>query len=112
MNWEYFISEKIRKGGNDKNISSPIVRISIIAIALGLAVMILTMGIVSGFKNEVRNKIASLSSHIIVSTLSTSESFEESPIEISDLKIADLNNIPEVKSVQLTASMGGILKTD
>lgn len=112
MNWEYFISEKIRKGGSNKNISAPIVRISIIAIALGLAVMILTMGIVSGFKTEIRNKIANFSSHIIVSTLTTGESSEESPIELSDLQIDAIKKIPEVASVQLTASIGAILKSE
>jgi lipoprotein-releasing system permease protein len=112
MNWEFFIAEKIRRGGNSKNISTPIMRISIIAIALGVAVMILTLGIVSGFKSAIRDKISSFSSHVIISLISTNESFEERPFDFHIIENAQLHLLPEVERVEYTCGVGGILKTE
>ena len=58
MNLELFIAEKIHfsKEG-DREVTPPAVRIAMIGIALGLAVMILSVAIVIGFKKEVRNKV-------------------------------------------------------
>lgn len=111
MNWEYFISQKISKDGGKRNFSAPIVRISVIAIALGLAVMILTMGIVSGFKTEIRNTIAQFNGHLIASALKTGESYEEAPVDMRELDTLSFQAIPTIKSIELSARMGGIIKT-
>jgi lipoprotein-releasing system permease protein len=65
MSLELFIARKIyfskRKG---KQATPPAVRIAMIGIALGLAVMMLSIAIIVGFKQEVRNKVAGFGSHI------------------------------------------------
>lgn len=65
MNLELFIAKKIHfsKEG-DREVTPPAVRIAMIGIALGLAVMILSVAIVIGFKKEVRNKVIGFGSHI------------------------------------------------
>lgn len=112
MNWEYFIAEKIRKGGNQQNISTPVMRISIIAIALGVTVMIITLGIVSGFKSAIREKIATFSGHLSISPVSTNESFEEKPFSAQFVENAGLLSIPEIERIEYTGGVGGILKTN
>lgn len=112
MNWEFFIAEKVRKGGNKQNISTPVMRISIMAIALGVAVMILTLGIVAGFKSAIRDKIATFSAHLSISLLNTNESLEEKPFQIQLIEEASLKEIPEIKRIEYTCSIGGILKTE
>ena len=58
MSLEYFIAKRIyfSKEG-DRQATPPVVRIAMIGIALGLAVMILSVAIVIGFKKEIRNKV-------------------------------------------------------
>ena len=65
MNLELFIAKRyisVRRGISE--VTPPAVRIAMIGIALGLAVMILSVAIVIGFKKEVRNKVIGFGSHI------------------------------------------------
>jgi len=66
MNAELFIARRIYKGDkkNDKRVSSPAIKIAIAGIALGLAVMIVAVCIIVGFKKEVRAKVVGFGSHI------------------------------------------------
>ena len=58
MNFSYFIAKRILNKGQERNtISSPIVKIGIIGISLGVAVMIITMAVVTGFQQQIINKI-------------------------------------------------------
>ena len=70
MSLEYFIAKRIyfSKEG-DRQATPPVVRIAMIGIALGLAVMILSVAIVIGFKKEIRNKVIGFGSHTKSRTL-------------------------------------------
>ena len=59
MNAELFIARRIYKGDkkNDKRVSSPAIKIAVAGIALGLAVMIVAVCIIVGFKKEIREKV-------------------------------------------------------
>ena len=63
---EFFISKKIIS--NNKGFSKPIVKIAILGITLGLAVMILTLAVVTGFQKEIRDKVIGFGSHIQITT--------------------------------------------
>ena len=53
MNVEYFISKRIVSAKENKNIfSRPIIRITIFAIALSVAVMLISLSILDGFQSE------------------------------------------------------------
>ena len=53
MNFSRYIATRILNKGQEKNnISSPIVKIGITGIALGVAVMIITMAVVTGFQQR------------------------------------------------------------
>ena len=58
MNWKLFIARRIYKNKEEgeKSVSKPAVRIAIAGIAIGLAVMIISVAVVIGFKHEVRDK--------------------------------------------------------
>ena len=64
----------------DKNASRPAVLIAMTGIAIGLAVMIITVAIIVGFKQEIRNKIVGFSGHAQISNLHSPNSFESLPI--------------------------------
>ena len=77
MNIEYYILKKIVSAKEVNNrLSRPIIRISICAIAISVAVMIISLGIVKGFKNEITDKIIGFGSHIKITALSDNNSYE------------------------------------
>lgn len=113
MNLELFIARKIHfsKEG-DRKVTSPAVRIAMIGIALGLAVMILSVAIVVGFKKEVRNKVIGFGSHIQITNFDNNSSYESTPIAVSDTLLRELRTFPGVRHVEAFATKTGILKTD
>ena len=112
MNTERFIAKRIIFGGNTSNqLSRPIVRISVLGITLGMAVMILTVAIVNGFQTEIRNKLIGFGSHITISNYDNNVSDEPQPISKDQKFIPDLKNNPDIHHVQIYATKSGIIKT-
>lgn len=113
MNFELFIAKKIHfsKEGN-KQVTPPAVRIAMIGIALGLAVMILSVAIIIGFKKEIRNKVIGFGSHIQISNFDNNTSYETAPIAVSDTLFNELRAYPGIRHVEKFATKPGILKTD
>ena len=65
MNTERFIAKRIIFGSENKNqLSRPVMRVSVLGIALGIALMILTVAVITGFQREIRNKLIGFGSHI------------------------------------------------
>ena len=113
MNTEFFIARRIYKGDkeNSKRVSSPAIKIAIIGIALGLAVMIISVCIVIGFKKEVRGKIIGFTSHVQITSLESNNSYEHQPIAISpDLK-NKLESNSDISHIQSYITKPGIIKT-
>ena len=84
MSIEYFIAKRIHFRQDKKNVSRPAVRIATIAIALGMAVMLISLAVVVGFKSEVRNKAIGFGGHIQISSIESVGNYEMQPIEPSD----------------------------
>lgn len=113
MNLELFIAKRIHFSKEQgREVTPPAVRIAIIGIALGLAVMILSVAIVIGFKKEVRNKVIGFGSHVQVTNFDSNSSYETAPIAVSDTLLAELRAFPGVSHVETYATKLGILKTD
>ncbi len=113
MNVERFIAKRIAGNHAGKDtISKPIVKIGIIGIALGVAVMLLTVSIVLGFKKEITSKITGLTTDIVISSVEHNASNEPSPIVISEDTLKKLNALPFVQHIQPTAFKNGLLKTE
>ena len=113
VNLELFIAKRIYKGNEgEKTVSPPAVRIAIISIALGLTVMILSVCIVIGFKQEVRNKIIGFGSHIQISNFNSNTSYETQPVTFSDSLIHVIRKTPNIKHIEKFATKPGMIKTD
>ena len=91
--------------------SSPIIKIGIIGIALGVAVMIITLSVVTGFQQQITNKITTFTSHLQINDYDQNQSFEPNPIVVHDDILKAIGNIPNVKLYQPFATKNGILKT-
>jgi lipoprotein-releasing system permease protein len=113
LNLELFIARRIHfsKEGN-RQVTPPAVRIAIVGVALGLAVMILSVAIVIGFKKEVRNKVIGFGSHIQITNFDNNSSYETTPIAVSDSLLQALQEFPGIKHIEGYATKMGILKTD
>jgi len=109
MNIEFFISKKIIS--NNKGFSKPIVKIAILGITLGLAVMILTLAVVTGFQKEIRDKVIGFGSHIQITNYDNNESFEGTPIDRNQTFLADLKKYSPIRHIQSFATKAGIIKT-
>ncbi len=113
MNLELFIAKRITNKGNRENrISSPIIGIAKISIALGICVMILSVAIVTGFKSEITQKVTGFASHIRITNYDNNNSYELQPINKELIDTTNLYRLDNVKHVQVFASKPGILKTD
>lgn len=104
----HFISDK--KEG--KNVAKPAVRIATIGIALGLAIMLVAIAVVTGFKNEVSRKVFGFGSHIQITALTNNKTYELPPISVSDSTLHLLQGLDNVAYVQPYAIKPAILKTN
>ena len=114
MNTELFIARRIYQGDkkNGKLVSSPAIKIAIAGISIGLAVMIIAVSIVVGFKTEVREKVIGFGSHIQITAFGNHSSFEYTPIALSDSLLTKLAENPEIRHIQEFITAPGIIKTD
>lgn len=113
MNLPFFIAKRIHFGSDSKQrVSKPAVRIAMWGIAIGLAVMIITVAIVMGFKQEVRNKVVGFGSHIQVTRFDNNSTYEMRPLVISDSMQQALSQVAGVSHVQRFATKAGIIKTE
>lgn len=111
MNLEYFIAKRIHFQQGKKNVSRPAVRIATIAIALGLAVMIISVAVVIGFKQEIRNKTIGFGGHIQITNYDSNNTYEMNPIRVDESFIKKISIIDNVKHVQVFTTKPGIIKT-
>lgn len=114
MNLELFIAKRIHfsKEKGDKRASSPAIKIAIAGIAIGLTAMIIALAVVIGFKKEIRNKVVGFGSHIQITNLANSSTYETHPIVVNNELRSELQNTEGILHVQTYATKPGIIKTD
>ena len=113
MNFPLFIARKIYNDKGDKHqVSRPAIRIATIGVAIGLAVMIISVSVVLGFKHTIRDKVIGFGCHITVADFLALQEERPYPICIDDSLMNVLKGIKDVKHVQRYAMKQGILKTD
>ncbi|WP_315537864.1 FtsX-like permease family protein [Prevotella koreensis] len=113
MNFALYIARKIYNDKGDKRqVSRPAIRIATIGVAIGLAVMLISVSVVLGFKHTIRDKAIGFGSHIIVANFLSLQDERPYPISMDDSIMNRLKNIEGVKHAQRYAMKQGILKTD
>ena len=88
------------------------IRIATLGVAIGLAVMLISVSVVLGFKHTIRDKVIGFGSHITVGDFLTIQGSDQYPIEMGDSMMNVLKSIKGVDKVQRFAMKQGILKTD
>ncbi len=112
LNFELFIAKRIISSQPDKkNKTKPLVGTAILAISLGLAVMIISVAILTGFKKEITDKLVGFSSHIQITNLDNNSSFETEPILAIPSLINELRSISQIDHFHPFAIKAGIIST-
>ena len=111
--FSWFIAHRLYDGGNrTRRASRTAIHIATAGVALGIAVMILSVSVALGFKQEVQHKIVGIGNHIVVQNYQSSFSDDYRPIAITDSLVSELERIPEVTHVQRFCMKSGMLKTN
>lgn len=113
MNLPLFLAQRMYRGGDDeKKASRPAVLIAMTGIAIGLAVMIISVAIIVGFKQEIRHKIVGFAGHAQLTNLHSPNSFESLPIVADDALQSIVWENEDVAHVQRYTTKVGMIKTD
>ncbi len=108
MNLEYFISKRIAFK-TERTYSKLIVKIAIIGVMLSLSVMILSAGIIRGFKTEIKAKVRGFMGDIQLYRADLSGPFDKAPFEPSSQTLAYLNKNPNIDSYYAFATKPAIM---
>ena len=112
MNWKLFIARRIYKNNDgNKEVSKPAVRIAMAGISIGLAVMIVSVAVVIGFKNQVRDKVVGLASEVIVTSLDDAQLYMTAPVAAGDSLLDAITKKPYVSHVQRYSVKPGMIMT-
>lgn len=110
MNFEFFIAKRLlRQEGS--TYSRPIVRIATLSIALSIAVMIVSVGVLSGFKNQIKEKITGFTSHIHIQPYSLDVNLQNETFSLSDEDLKHIRQLPEVRTLEPYILQAGAIKT-
>ena len=110
MNFPLFVARRIRQP-QQATFSATVSRVGVASIALGVAVGIVAVAVLLGYKNTISQKIFLFGSHIQVNKISLNQSLEESALPLHTPAYDNWKNIPNVAHRQAVAHKPGILKT-
>ena len=113
MKFEFFLAKRIISTKAYKSsISAPIIKIGIVAIALSVIVMLISISTGIGLQNEIRDKVSAFNGHIQISNFDSNNS-EESirPINVSMDLLQALGSINNIKSLNQIGLKFGIIRT-
>ncbi|MBO4503279.1 MAG: ABC transporter permease [Bacteroidales bacterium] len=108
--FHFLLADRIlRDKGN--RFSRPIVALSVCGVSLGLIVMMVAIGITSGYKREIRDKVIAMGSHIRISHYDENYSFEQVPFSKDQDFVEELRENHNITSIQNYITKVGIVKT-
>ncbi len=113
MSLPLFIARRLATTEADsQKVSRPAIRIATAGVAIGLAVMIVTVAVVLGFKHTVEGKVTGFGTHIQILNVLTAGSAQALPVSLSDSLVCAIRQHDNVQHVQRFSLTQGLLKTD
>jgi lipoprotein-releasing system permease protein len=114
LNLEYFIAKRLATSKNNKSsISAPIIKIAIIAIAIGVIMMIISIATGVGLQDKIREKVSAFNGHVVISNYDDNQSeVSVEPISIKQDFYPEFKSVSGISHVQAVASKAGIIRTE
>ncbi|MCI2227817.1 ABC transporter permease [Polaribacter sp. MSW13] len=114
MNYELFIAKRIIAGKKYKNsISSPIIKIAITAIALGIIIMLIAVATGAGLQYKIRDKMAGFQGHVQITNYENNNSnISITAINKNQDFYPEFSSVSGIKNVQIFANKAGLLRTE
>jgi lipoprotein-releasing system permease protein len=111
LNTEYFIARRIAIK-SERTFSKLIVRIAIAGVMLSLAVMMLSVAIIKGFKTEIQEKVRGFVGDVRIFKLDLNNSFELTPFVASPKTLSDLKKNKDIAYFQPYATKPAIISAN
>ena len=111
MSGSKFISSRLFSLSKD-NLSSTVMRLAVASVALAITVMLISLAVVVGFKNQIRDKVVGFVAPIHIQALDRNESYEEQPFVLDERLKQSLDKTQGIRHYQCVADKAGIIKTD
>jgi len=108
---EAFIASRIFSLSPDK-VSTLVMRITLVSVSLAVAVMIVSMAVVIGFKQQIRDKVLGFLAPLQITPLDRNESLQQTPFVLDDQLLQQIQTLDGVVHMQAVAEKAGIIKTD
>ncbi len=113
MDSNFFIARRLfRDKGDARKVARPAIVIATCGVAIGLAVMIVSVCVVLGFKQEIRSKVIGFGSHVQIQNYAAVTANAPLPVVITDSLMRQVEAVDGVSHVQRFSNKEGILKTD
>lgn len=107
-----FFSGKGQRDGQAGKASASTIRIATIGIAVGLAVMLVSVCVVKGYQRQVSEKIVGFASHFEIIDINSYSSPETYPLATDPAYVSEVRKTPGAVQVQRFSQKLGILKTE
>ena len=95
-----------------QHLSSTVMRLAVASVALAIAVMLISLAVVVGFKNQIRAKVIGFVAPIHIQSLDRNESYEEQPFQLDGPLLKALTQTEGIRHYQCVADKAGMIKTD
>lgn len=111
--YPFFLAQRLatRQSAASRATSS-LLRFTVLGIALSLAVMLLTIFVGKGFRNQVHERIYLLTGHIILNEYGRNYADESASLRITPELLSELAGIEGIGEIRQVVQSGGIIKTD
>ncbi len=113
MNYELFIARRIIASKKDKSsVSSPIIKISILAIAIGIIVMLFSIATGVGLQKKIKEKISGFNGDVQITNYDANNSkVTLNPVSLDQEFYPEFKNVSNIKKIQPFATLAGIIRT-
>ncbi|WP_297514152.1 FtsX-like permease family protein [Flavobacterium sp.] len=113
MNLEFFIAKRLTASKKVKSsISAPIIKIAVVAIALGIFMMVLSVATGVGLQQKIREKVAAFNGHIVISAFNGNASeVSTEPIALQQKFYPKFTSVDGIDHVQAVATKAGVIRT-
>ncbi len=105
----WFLARRLQSGEGGRR-NGVMTRIATLSVVIGLAVMIVALAVIFGFKREITEKMTGVMSHVQITRLERSATFQTDPMSADQPFLEGIRRLPGFVSMHRYAQTPGILR--